>query len=975
MYIQRLVFLLAFCGLLAGAVPVRAWAQTEAASPTATARLHWREEQDGVRLEWSLGGDHDGPVALAAATAALAQLPLVAHAGYRLPLQIQLLALPDDVEFTYHIEFLATQPWTEPIQTAAPQVPPALAEGVPRIEVDQPPALPDTPLFVLREGRMRGQRLAVVALSLLYEEGGTTRLITRLTARLPGRPVSEQEILSAQLATPRTPVREARGASPAPANPAAWRQVVKIHASQPGLQRVGGVSLLEAGLGAGADLDKLHLRYEGEAVALEVRDGDGKLDPATELRFYAPPSPHSMQVGDRWNATAAYWLTLESTLGTRMAARTVTPGDAPVRTTALESGVWEDNRLYESTMPGVDGDHWFAAVLRALPAPAGAGAYEAAVAQVALETFLPLARTPDTTAVLTITGSTRTTGPHELAVGVGAVRTNLSWSSANHYQSWQQTLMVTEPATSIQLELLAGAVPRDIRLDKVYWQQPVTLDFGGKGAHFQGVAGVWRYTLTALPANGSLYDVTDPRQPQQLVLSWGAALTFEDGPAPRAYVVAGPGTVQTPAVSRHTPLSLPLSAGADVIYVAPDRFHAGLAPLAAHRQAAGYEVVVVDVQEVYDAWSFGQIDPEAIRSLLRHAVEKWSPAPIAAVLVGDATLDPHNYLGQNNLQLLPAYLAYVDPWLGEVACESCFAQLDGESPFDPNADAGFLPDIWLGRFSVQDEVQLSHVVNKILHYETAPAPGPYTSLSVADNYIQPTGEKDPAGDFAHFQDLVVVGDPDRQLPPLQSSRLPAVRLYYDPRPGGVTDPWREPDAVRARQRVIDAFQRGPRLVTYNGHANHFQWASTLRELPQPYLFGTNDIFLLHNWDNLSILLEMTCLTSQFVHVSASGTTIDERFHRHPEGGAVAVWGSAGYTLAYGQHALLQGFHGRLWREPLAQVRLGELVEAGYLALFATQSCCQETRWVYLLLGDPLTPALVWGGVRGGEPIYLPLVQR
>jgi hypothetical protein len=974
MWIKRLCFLLTLWGLLTGASPSQAQSGPVSALPTTlTPQVEWQVEPAGVRLAWTLAPHAGVEVTVAAASAALAHLPQVDHDGHRLPLHLQLLALPDEVDLSPYLEQIVAVSWTEPVPVASSPMPPALAEDTPLIAPGQPQALPTTPLFVLREGRMRGQRLAVVALSPLYAEGGATRLVTHLTARLPGQPVTAQEILSGQLDAQRTTVQPASLA--APPNPAAWGAAVKIHVSQAGLQQVSGADLLAAGLAAGFELAGLHLTYRGEPLAVEVRDADGRLDATTVLRFYAPPPPHSQQLGDRWNLTDTYWLTWAATPGLRMVSRAVTPGDAPLRSTAVETGIWEHNRLYESTMPGVDGDHWFAAALRTQPAQGGAVAAEAAVAQVELAPVLPAAVTPDASAVLTVTGSTRTLGAHELAVQVGASRMTLPWYTSNYYASWQQRLTTSEPATNLQLELVAGAAPRDIRLDKIHWQQPVTLAFEGKGGHFQGVVGRWRYVLAGLPPAGALYDVTDPRQPQLLAGLAGEPLTFEDGPAPRSYVLAGPGTLHTPVVSRHTPLSLALPVGADVLYVAPARFHAGLAPLVAHRQAAGYQVAVVDVQEVYDGWSFGQTDPEAIRSLLRHAVGHGSPAPIAAVLVGDATLDPHNYLGHNNPQLLPAYLAYVDPWLGEVPCETCFAQLDGDSPLDPHADPGFLPDIWVGRFSVQDETQLSQVVAKILHYETTPTPAPSTSLAVADNYIQPTGERDPAGDFAHFQDLVVVGDPTTGQPPLQSSRLPALRLYYDPRPGGVSDPWREPDAVRARQRVIRAFQQEPRLITYNGHANHFQWASTQRDLPQPYLFGTNDLYLLHNRDSLPIVLAMTCLTSQFVHLSSTGTTIDERFQRHPDGGAVAVWGSAGYTVAYGQHALLQGFHGRLWQEPLAHVRLGELVTAGYLALFSAQSCCQETKRVYLLLGDPLTPALVWRDAAEPSPLYLPLVQR
>src|SRR5205823_3041462 len=124
-----------------------------------------------------------------------------------------------------------------------------------------------------------------------------------------------------------------------------------------------------------------------------------------------------------------------------------------------------------------------------------------------------------------------------------------------------------------------------------------------------------------------------------------------------------------------------------------------------------------------------------------------------------------------------------------------------------------------------------------------PGASHYGSLYVADDYIHPDGSVDAAGDFAYHSDLVVTGDSAQGILPEQSPQLSTTRVYYDPTSDGVTEPWREPDAVKARLRVIDEFKKGASLVSFNGHANHYQWASTVRDLPEPYLFGINDIYL------------------------------------------------------------------------------------------------------------------------------------
>jgi len=98
------------------------------------------------------------------------------------------------------------------------------------------------------------------------------------------------------------------------------------------------------------------------------------------------------------------------------------------------------------------------------------------------------------------------------------------------------------------------------------------------------------------------------------------------------------------------------------------------------RQGQGYQTQVIDVAAVYATFGFGMISPPAIRNFLRHAVGTWTRKPIAAVLVGDGTNDPFNYLGKSYAfaNYIPPYLLHVDPYAGETSCDTCYAQLDGD---------------------------------------------------------------------------------------------------------------------------------------------------------------------------------------------------------------------------------------------------------------------------------------------------------
>jgi hypothetical protein len=426
--------------------------------------------------------------------------------------------------------------------------------------------------------------------------------------------------------------------------------------------------------------------------------------------------------------------------------------------------------------------------------------------------------------------------------------------------------------------------------------------------------------------------------------------------------MAGPGTLHAPAISAHAPVDLAAPLNAQAIYIAPDAFVSALAPLVDQRKSQGYSVAVVPAAAIYDAWGGGQASPQAIRSFLRYAAATWSVKPIAVTLVGDGSSDPRNYLGIGQTSWIPPYLATVDPWLGETACESCFAQLDGDSPLGNPNDS--LPDLLIGRLPVKSAAELGQLAQKIVGYERAKDVGTWRGRAVylADN-------ADSAGDFAYIEDQSI-----GELP----ADVKVTRVYYDPAaPAG--EPWRVRDSLDAFQRTMDAFDAGAAVVSYLGHGLPYQWAYTGPPLsasaPQDrqFLMGVDFAGDLTNSSRLPIVLSLTCLTGAFQVPSVRGTTVDEALLLNPRGGAIATWSSAGLGVLYGHDALQRGFMRALWGASGTPPTLGALAMAGYQELFSTRKdCCQDSLRTYGLLGDPLTPARVQTGV---SEVNLPLVRR
>jgi hypothetical protein len=732
-----------------------------------------------------------------------------------------------------------------------------------------------------------------------------------------------------------------------PPNVAARAPAVKLLATQAGFQRVAGVTLAAAGLNIGAlDPTRLQLRREGVEVALElVGTADGRLDPSDELRFFAPDP------GDRWSASDVYWLTVGGAPGLRIGSRPANPAGAPLRDTAVERATWRDNRIYDSTQAGPDGDHWFAADLKSAPGQASA------TLAVPLSPTLPLATGATT---FTVRGVAYTSGPRSLRLGLDALFFDVNSQGAGN---WQHIVALPAVGQGLELALLPGAVPAGVEIDSVSYERPVSLNVGGRGAFFQGVGGRWSYRLSGRAAPQALYDLSDARAPARLLFD---GEVFEDAGA-RPYLLSGPGTLFDASVQPFQPTEFAPTLTADALYIAPAEFHGALAPLLRHRQAQGYGVALVDVRAIYDGWGFGRPAPEPIRAFLKALANARGAPPLAVSLVGDGTSDPRNYTGRNNRNLIPPYLARVDPFAGETACETCFAQLDGDDPLDDPR-----PDLLLGRLPVKTADELAALVAKIVGYETAPAGLDWrTRLTViADNGVEASGTVDLGGDFARFGDELLANRP---------TGMSVSRVYFDPwrrDPQGQplaagAQPWRIASPTQAYERTKAALGAGSGLLVYVGHSDFFRWAVTDPAQEPGVLLSLFDADALANGGRLPILLEMTCMTAAFQQPAVSGTTIDERLLLNPTGGVVAVWGPTGLGVAHGHDSLARGFLNALRAAPPGSAPVGRLIQAGYDELLANGTCCKDAVRTFALLGEPLMPARV----SGAQQQFVPLALR
>jgi hypothetical protein len=349
------------------------------------------------------------------------------------------------------------------------------------------------------------------------------------------------------------------------------------------------------------------------------------------------------------------------------------------------------------------------------------------------------------------------------------------------------------------------------------------------------------------------------------------------------------------AVVRNRPSAWHGPGGADLVIVTHRNFVPQLARLKAYHERQGLRVALVDVEDLYDEFSFGAHGPEAIKAFLARARARWRPAPRYLILAGDATSDPRDYLGFRSRDFVPTKT--VDTQYMETASDDWFADFDGDG----------IPELAVGRLPVRTAAEAKIVVDKIIGYDQAARTDPRDALLVSDTGFE----------FA-TESL-------RALLPADTD-VTTVNRSQGPTDGDV------------RGRILGALNQGPSVVNYYGHGSVDLWTGA-------GLLRSADARALKNSTGLSLFVMMTCLNGYFIEPRTQ--SLAEELLRAPHGGAFAVWASSGLTGAGDQIRANEELFRRL--DAVDSPRLGD-------AMMRAKSVVgdPDVRRTWILFGDPLT---------------------
>ena len=669
---------------------------------------------------------------------------------------------------------------------------------------------------------------------------------------------------------------------------------LKISVQSEGWYHISHAQLLAAGFNPGIDPRFLQLYAEGVEQPMFVPGLPGMGN-----RYFQGIEFYGTGIDTPYSGTRVYWLVKGTQPGKRVAQVPAFSSGSNSAQNFLATVIHQDRTTYFATLlNGEDNDNFFGDAVTSEPVDE-----QLTVAH--LDANSAVASSID----VTLQGVTDQQA-HRISVSLngtplGEMDFNNQANSTSNFPISASQLQ--EGSNFVTLTALDG--DNDVSLvQSVALHYPHAYAADGNWLRATASAGATLHITGFSDRQILAFDITDPLSIAQLagsVQPEAESFTFamavpNSGSATHSILVfsldqlssASDLTMHQPDSAIHKPQTPGM-----VIISHPD-FVNSLTPLVALHQSQGQQVTVVTTDQIFDAFNFGERSPYAIRDYLQQLAANPQGVPQSVLFVGDASVDPRNYLGFGYFDFTPTRI--IETAAFKTASDDWFTDFD---------QTGFAT-IPSGRIPVRTTADADLVISKIVNYEAGASRGPWNqqALLIADQNIDVNFTNEAA--FAATEI------------PLS---LQSTRIYTDGQ-----------DVNAARQQILDALNSGALLVNYTGHGSTEQWSFA-------DLLDDDSASTLSNGDRLPFFLLMDCLNGFFHDVYTQ--SLAESLLLAPKGGAVAVWASSGFTGAASQATMDQSLLRNISQNPATP--LAEAIRNAKLGIVDP-----DVRRTWILFGDP-----------------------
>jgi uncharacterized repeat protein (TIGR01451 family) len=660
----------------------------------------------------------------------------------------------------------------------------------------------------------------------------------------------------------------------------------KLVVTQPGWYAVKKSDLVAVGFDPGTNAAKISVFADGIEVPIVVNTATGsKFDTTDTIEFFGLPIDTAGTGGH------VYYVTTSKGNGLRVKASTATGGATAPGAFNYTFNRTERTLYFSGLVTNGDRDNWFGSIVSTDPVAetlnttnvASGNAQVHIVLQGAVDNY-------DHVTSVTLNG-------HEL----GPIR--FTGMVRNVTDVTVPTSYLVEGDNLLTFTATNGG-------DDVSIVETASITYPHAYRADQNALALTAPALSAVTIGGftsatvRVYDLTDPANPMTVA---STVTTASD--STKSVTFTAPGTTGTRTLfavgnDRVLPPSQVLynepskwnatTNAANMVIISNKAFLDAANSLAAARTAQGIKTVVIDVQNLYDEFSYGAHGDAAIKAFLQRATTSWATTPKYGILFGDASFDPRNYFGDGSFDFVPTHT--VTTQYLKTASDDWFADF---------ANTG-LPSIPLGRVTVRTSDEASAVVNKLLA----------------------RGATVPTGGWANTVNIIN-DSPNEGIPFAKGADQMAAVVP----PAYTVNRISFPTSTNPNGDVVSAFNNGSLLTEYTGHGSVEVWSN--------YIFTNDDAAALTNSNKLPFVVTLNCFNGLFYDTLSQG--LAETLLKNPNGGSIGGLSSSSMTSPDQQTLVAIELNKQLFNG----LTVGD---AMIKAKAATQD--MDVRRTWILFGDP-----------------------
>ena len=422
----------------------------------------------------------------------------------------------------------------------------------------------------------------------------------------------------------------------------------KLSVRSDGWYRVTQPELVAAGFNVSSNPNFLQLYVDGVQQPIKVNGGtSGHLEAGDSIEFYAKAidTPST-------NLRAYYLIN-----GTAQGQRINTVAGSGIASTAQNFSATierKERSTYFAALRNGDADNWFGAIITS----------DAVTQTLAVEHFDASSATGATLEVA-LQGVTADTS-HSVKVKLNGNQVGtISFNGQAHQVSSLpiSNSALVEGNNTVSFEAEGGDLDINL-LDYVRLTYSHTFAADNNRLLYTA-AGQELVTISGFNSSAiRAVDITDPANPKEISgttngsgNNFSITVAAQDTGQRVLYAFADSAVSQAAEVRANQPSSWNrASQVADLVIITHRNFITSFDALKTLRRSQGYKVVVADVEDLYDEFSYGARTPQAIKDFLARAKSAWKRAPKYVLLGGDASIDPKNYLGLGDNDYVPTKL-------------------------------------------------------------------------------------------------------------------------------------------------------------------------------------------------------------------------------------------------------------------------------------------------------------------------------